>query len=685
MNWFKNLNISKKIITGNIITILITLLTGYIVIQNMIGTPTTIITTIAIVAIILSVIVGMAVSKTISEPLVKLSKEITKLSKGNTDIEINIEAKDETGDLSRSIVATEQYIRNKEEVIDSISKGDLDVEIFIESEEDTLSKSIVRLSDSIKLVMSELENMSREHNAGDIDVLIEEDKFIGAYREVVTEVNEMIKEHISAKTQAMACIDEFSKGNFDAEIEDFPGKKAFINDAIEGMRSNLKEVNSEVNSLVKSASEGILSDRANVDSYDGDWAHLMTGLNNLIDEILEPINEASDVLEAMSRGNLNMKVTGDYKGDHANIKNALNNTSDTLHDYIEEISYTLRQIGEHNLTVTVDGDYIGDFADIKTSFNLILSSLNEVMGEINFASEQVSAGSKQVSDSSQALSQGSAEQASSVEEITSSIEQVAAQTKQNALNANDANELSNKAEAEAREGNKHMEQMVKSMEDINESSSNISNIIKVIDDIAFQTNLLALNAAVEAARAGEHGKGFAVVAEEVRSLAARSADAAKETTIMIEDSMKTTEAGTNIAYKTAESLEEILGEVSDVSNLVADIASASNEQATAVSQVNQAIEQVSTVTQMNTSTSEESAAASEQLSGQAEMLKEMVGEFRLKDQYQGQTKRSRKSKMTKESSNENRNMDYNIEKDNDNNEYEDIEISLDDTEFGKYS
>lgn len=360
---------------------------------------------------------------------------------------------------------------------------------------------------------------------------------------------------------------------------------------------------------------------------------IFSGISLLLShfKIIKPIIKIKDNMMTLAKGDLSQSVSVAVDDTEiGQMAMATTTVIKTFQNLINEISNILSEMSNGNLVVETNSDYKGDFAEIKTALNLIIKSFNEVLSDVKAAAEQVASGSSQVSNSSMEISQGATEQASAVEELTASIEEISAQTRQNAANANLANEIAETAKISAAQGNEQMKDMLKAMDEINNSSGNIAKIIKVIDEIAFQTNILALNAAVEAARAGQHGKGFAVVAEEVRNLAARSANAAKETTDLIEGSIQKVEGGTKIANITADALSKIVEDVAKVANLVGDIALASNEQAAGINQVNQGIMQVSEVVQSNSATSEECAAASEELAGQAELLKEMVGRFILK-------------------------------------------------------
>ncbi|WP_243135725.1 methyl-accepting chemotaxis protein [Acetobacterium tundrae] len=400
--------------------------------------------------------------------------------------------------------------------------------------------------------------------------------------------------------------------------------------SLTAMIENIVMLVDETDKMARVAIEGDLDNRGDLNGFPGEYAKVIQGFNNTLDAVTAPIQEASRVLNELSQGNLSIAMEGDFKGQNGKIKDDMNKTVKFLKRYVDEISETLTLIGEGDLSQEITTYYHGDFVNIKIAINNITTRLSEVMAEINDSAGQVESGAIQISDGGQALAQGTTEQASSIQELTASIEEVAAETKRNALGANEANNRAIEVRTNAQIGNDRMEKMVTAMVEINDSSNSISKIIKVIDDIAFQTNILALNAAVEAARAGQQGKGFAVVAEEVRSLAARSAEAAKETTSLIEGSIEKVEVGTKIADETAESLRDILNHIEKVASLVGNIAQASNDQASEIAQITQGIEQVSQVVQTNSATAEESAAASEELTGQAQMLKGMVDTFKLK-------------------------------------------------------
>jgi methyl-accepting chemotaxis protein len=342
--------------------------------------------------------------------------------------------------------------------------------------------------------------------------------------------------------------------------------------------------------------------------------------------IVTPLIKIKTVLTDIGNGHLNNRLNltqQDELGETARTLDALSGSLQT------EVVGPLQQLANGDLTFDVVPHDQND--TLRHAIKKLGEDLNQMIANLQVSGQQIDSGSSQVSDSAQMLSDGATQSAAAVEQISSSMNEIGSQTNASAENAQQANQLATLTRDAANIGTERMAEMSGAMAEINEAGQNISKIIKVIDEIAFQTNLLALNAAVEAARAGQHGKGFAVVAEEVRNLAARSAKAASETAELIEGSVEKTSTGTQIAERTSEALEEIVGSISKVTDLVSEIAAASNEQAQGISQVNFGLQQVDQVIQQNTASSEESASTSEELSNQAAELKHQLSRFVLKN------------------------------------------------------
>lgn len=349
--------------------------------------------------------------------------------------------------------------------------------------------------------------------------------------------------------------------------------------------------------------------------------------------ISKPVEQCVDRLHKLSKGDLTSPVPEIQTKDEIGVLAlATKEIVQTVVTIIRDMEYKLSAYGRGNFTIVSQDEtvYVGDFAPLKEAMIDIADHLSDTLTQINQVSYQVASGSEQVSSAAMLLSQGATEQASSIEELSATITEISLKVNENSENAELGKEQAGKASREVTVGNTQMKDMIAAMNDISNKSQAIHNIIKTIEDIAFQTNILALNAAVEAARAGVAGKGFAVVADEVRNLAGKSAEAAKDTAILIEQTVGAVKRGASTADQTERAMLTVVDTVNMMTKLMDEITAASGDQASAISQIAASIDQVSSVVQNNSATAEESAATSEELSAQAAVLQTLIGQFTLK-------------------------------------------------------
>lgn len=402
-------------------------------------------------------------------------------------------------------------------------------------------------------------------------------------KDEIGELAEAFRSLLSYLQEIATVVESISRGDLSGNIS-ARSEHDLVSRNLKKAVGELQGLNSEMSSLINSAEAGQLSARGDSAKFQGAYSELVGNVNRMLDAVVTPINEASACLQ---------------------------------------------KLAERDLTVTMDGNYRGDFARIKESFNSAVGNLDESLRHVSEGADRVASAANEINSGSRELAEGSTEQAATLEEISSSINEMVGVSTQNDSYAKSAQELANTARKSTDRGVGNMGQLSSAMDRIKESAHSTSKIVKTIEEIAFQTNLLALNAAVEAARAGDAGKGFAVVAEEVRNLAMRSAEAARQTSQLIDESVSSTDAGVKHNEEVLRDLTEISSHIKDVSEMMSHIVSASQQTHQSIEQINSAVDQMNEVTQRTAANSEESASASEELNSQSREMLELVERFKL--------------------------------------------------------
>lgn len=539
------------------------------------------------------IIVGVALSNSISKPIIKLAKMSKQVADGKFDVEIRSNLTNEVGQLSNNFSM---------------------------------------LIDSFKGIVSDMNTAFDAITMGRINERINLSKYKGEYNVIAASINKIIDENVDELMYLKNTAEAYANGDFSYACPRFQGEKAVIHESFDMMQEHLKNITDTITNIIEAVNNGNLSYNVNPSAYKGDWYDIITKLNELVSNIADPIRVTKEALGQLSKGNLSFEVDyNQYSGEFKEMLQYIQTMIEFISGYIEEISSVLQSMANQNFDLTIHKDYIGDFSAIKTALELIITNFNDLIRDIMSSSEQVALGAQSIADSSISLAQGVSEQSSAIEELTATISLISDGTNKSMENVDKSNSLANVAKNSAERVKEEMDNLLRAMQEINESSNNISNIIKAIDDIAFQTNILALNAAVEAARAGQHGKGFSVVAEEVRNLATRSSTSAKETSDLIAISLEKAEQGSAIVDRTAATINEITRQIKEISDISNEIANDSKKQNTSIKEVNIGINQIATVISNNTSASEESAAASQELASQSAVFKETVSKFSLKN------------------------------------------------------
>ena len=471
-------------------------------------------------------------------------------------------------------------------VANDVSAGKLDGKIDTSRQDEVgqLLTAMQRMQTQVQSVIAAQSEMAARHDEGQISYRMDDSAFPGEYGRMVRDTNTLVAAHIAVKMRAVGIMRRYADGDLSEDMDRLPGEKAFITETLDACKATLSAINGEIKRLAMAASAGDFSQRGDVDKYRHDFRDMVGGLNHLMETTDGNLAEVSELLKAIARG---------------------------------------------DLTARMEGDFHGVFASMRDDANATVAQLTDIVGRIQEASGSINTAAGEIASGNLDLSRRTEQQAANLEETAASMEELTSTVRQNAESARQANQLSIGAASVASQGGEVVGKVVTTMRDIEHSSKKIADIISVIDGIAFQTNILALNAAVEAARAGEQGRGFAVVASEVRTLAQRSANAAKEIKGLIETSVDKVADGSKLVNQAGATMGEIVASVQRVTDIMSEISAASQEQSAGIEQVNQTITQMDETTQQNAALVEEASAAARSMEDQAQALSESVSVFKL--------------------------------------------------------
>ncbi|MFO3703813.1 methyl-accepting chemotaxis protein [Xanthomonas codiaei] len=477
-------------------------------------------------------------------------------------------------------------VRRAAAVAANIAQGDLDEHILPPCRDETgqLLDNMRQMQEQLQRVLAAQSEMAQRHDAGQISFRMQDERFPGAYATMVRDTNALVGSHIAVKMQLAQIMSRYAIGDLSQDMERLPGEKAVLSETMDTVKANLSAMNSEIKLLAQAAANGDFSVRGDAQRFQYDFRAMVDSLNHLMSTADANLHALSTVLQAIAAG---------------------------------------------DLTTRMQGQFHGVFARMRDDANATVAQLADIVGRIQQATDAINEAASEIASGNQDLSQRTEQQAANLEETAASMEELTSTVRNNAEHARRANQLVVGAASVASQGGEVVGQVVGTMAGIQAASRKIADIIGVIDGIAFQTNILALNAAVEAARAGEQGRGFAVVASEVRTLAQRSAAAAKEIKHLIDDSVSRVDHGNQLVGQAGRTMQDIVDSVRNVTTIMQEISEASQQQSQGIEQVGQTVAQMDQATQQNAALVEEATAAARAMEEQAQQLRDAVSVFQL--------------------------------------------------------